>query len=343
MEANKANKVTHDLLTHLSDKSTCDFSLIFPDGKKIDVHSQIVSARSPMFQAMFASDMKEKKTGTMEVKDADFDVVEAMVHYIYTGVVKLLNESELKELLKIGHKYQINNLVDDCSVELVPDASNVLELGSFADFHEAQILVRKCAQFVARNPAVLDTLSWKEELKPHPGFLVSIIEYLKVKAVIVDTKEVEISRFATYKEELALWRGKKRTDAISFEINRQAILSGVGLFGNHSEESISVKITVKKVGSSSVIYSHYTSYESNRLALPIKIPIHAKLESGFKYTIGAVLGSGEWYYGTNPHNLVGNSVKTTDGFEVEFSNSDDSTDETCIKWGNIPALYFKVC
>merc|ERR1719228_1598004 len=50
---------------------------------------------------MIETDMKEKKEGTIDLKHVGVDVVTAMVHYMYTGVVEnSATEEYLIELLK---------------------------------------------------------------------------------------------------------------------------------------------------------------------------------------------------------------------------------------------------
>ena len=45
----------------------------------------LASSRSPVFQAMFISDMEETKSGTVKVEDVHPDVMTEILQYVYTG------------------------------------------------------------------------------------------------------------------------------------------------------------------------------------------------------------------------------------------------------------------
>ena len=50
-------------------------------------HQVILSARSPVFRAMFMADMAEKKTQKVDIKDMTPDVLYAMLIYIYEATL----------------------------------------------------------------------------------------------------------------------------------------------------------------------------------------------------------------------------------------------------------------
>merc|ERR1719228_3193212 len=112
---------------------------------------------------MIETDMMEKKEGTMDLKHIGVDLVTAMVHYMYAGVVgNSVTEEDLIELLKLGHKYEIHNLVEDCSEKAVVSRANVFQLGSVAELYEAKVLLKKCAEFISNDMSMLDENDWNE-------------------------------------------------------------------------------------------------------------------------------------------------------------------------------------
>ena len=50
-----------------------------------DCHEFVLSARSPVFRAMFQHDMAEKQSKVVEIQTLHSDVVAEMLQYIYTG------------------------------------------------------------------------------------------------------------------------------------------------------------------------------------------------------------------------------------------------------------------
>ena len=144
------NPVLKDLLKLLQDTSSCDFTLRCNKDKQVQVHRLILSARSPVFKAMMESDMKENRNGEVELHCSE-ETVNALVHYIYTGELKEEVKGEIiTELVKLGHEYQINDLVEDCADIFEITEKNVLQLGG------AQTLLKVCAKFISENKRVLD-------------------------------------------------------------------------------------------------------------------------------------------------------------------------------------------
>ena len=77
--------LSSDLSSLLRNTSKCDLKLICPGEGEVSVHSLIISARSLVFNNMLETNMSEKQTGTIIIKDFNIAVVKEMVHFIYTG------------------------------------------------------------------------------------------------------------------------------------------------------------------------------------------------------------------------------------------------------------------
>ena len=75
-----------------------------------------MSARSPVFKTLVASNMQENASGVVNIQDFKIGVVKAMVLYVYTAQIEDTSE-DLVELMKIGVKYFIQALVDVYSVK----------------------------------------------------------------------------------------------------------------------------------------------------------------------------------------------------------------------------------
>ena len=53
-------------------------------GKIFACHKIILASRSPVFKKMFESDMLEKRTGSVDIKNMTPEVLESLLEYIYT-------------------------------------------------------------------------------------------------------------------------------------------------------------------------------------------------------------------------------------------------------------------
>lgn len=82
--------------------------------KKFNCHRCILSARSPVFNAMFEHDMKEKISGVVIIEDAEPAVFQEFLLYLYTGSGKYLSSKNVTNLYDLGDKYNVKQLMDLC-------------------------------------------------------------------------------------------------------------------------------------------------------------------------------------------------------------------------------------
>jgi hypothetical protein len=76
------------------------------DGCKIAVHRSVLMARSDVFLVMFDHEMRESKSNEVDMDDVEFDVLEAMVHYMYTDEVPKVAQLA-DHLLLVADRYAI--------------------------------------------------------------------------------------------------------------------------------------------------------------------------------------------------------------------------------------------
>ena len=67
-------------------------------GKEFHVHQAILIARSPVFEAMFTHDTKERQDCRVDIPDIPEETFQQKLRYIYGGKVESL-ESYTEELL----------------------------------------------------------------------------------------------------------------------------------------------------------------------------------------------------------------------------------------------------
>ncbi|GMR54593.1 hypothetical protein PMAYCL1PPCAC_24788, partial [Pristionchus mayeri] len=95
-------------------------------GEKIYTSKAILAAHSPVFNAMFYSDFKEKNKEEIELKGVDREEFLEMLHVIYPSSKKITDKSA-EYLLRLGDRFQIAILMDRVEEFLVNyyDHSNI--------------------------------------------------------------------------------------------------------------------------------------------------------------------------------------------------------------------------
>jgi len=167
-----------------------DFSQLFESENYSDVtvtcadkefrcHKNILASRSPVFKTMLESDMKEKKTGRIEIKNMSSEVVGDMLKYIYSGDAPNI-DSHTKELFAAADQYQLEKLKEMCEEKLCSsiDANNCIELLVLGDLYHASPLKEASLRFLSVNMKKIKTSEWKESLIAHPTLLAEVMEVM---------------------------------------------------------------------------------------------------------------------------------------------------------------------
>ncbi|CAL1294973.1 unnamed protein product [Larinioides sclopetarius] len=145
-----------DLTSLHEDQSTCDVKLktktnTFP------VHTLILSARSPVFKAMFSNDMKEKTNGCVDVSDLQDETVRRFLLYLYTDQLEDLTWDDALHLFKAADKYAVIALRDKCSIFLKSNLNlkNACEALMLSDLHLDKNLKESTQNFILKNAKVI--------------------------------------------------------------------------------------------------------------------------------------------------------------------------------------------
>ena len=175
-------QLSQDLQKLLLDKDLVDVEIICGD-KSLPCHTIVLAARSPVFRAMFKADMTEKKKGKVEIQGFSFDVIQNMLHFVYTGMLSTteLAESEAVDLLGAADQYQLDLLKRLCENKLceILDVDNCLRLLATADMYQADRLKKLGMELVIKNMSTVVIKSsedWKKCVKNHPDLVVEITE-----------------------------------------------------------------------------------------------------------------------------------------------------------------------
>ena len=166
---------------HLS-KEMSDVQIKCED-QTFDAHQLILSARSPVFRAMFQAEMKEKDSRQVVIRDLKESVIPEMLKYIYTGTCCVNDEKPDMEvvsaLLGAADKYQMDVLKEMCENVLSSTLliENALELLSLGDMHSAHDLKKNALDIIVNNAKkITKTEAWKDFAKSSPHLLIAVFE-----------------------------------------------------------------------------------------------------------------------------------------------------------------------
>ncbi|XP_065205322.1 speckle-type POZ protein-like isoform X2 [Planococcus citri] len=133
------------------------------NGEEYPAHKLVLTARSPVFAAMFDHNVKENEENRVYIDDMDGKVVSEMLRFIYTGKCENLRELATG-LLAAADKYDLDRLKMICANELYENLSveNAASILALADMHGVKELKTEVIKFITGNPTeVLGTEGWK--------------------------------------------------------------------------------------------------------------------------------------------------------------------------------------
>lgn len=150
------------------------------EDKEFKAHKQILAARSPVFAAMFKSDMKESLMNSAEIKGISPDIFDVLLRFVYTDQVDLA-AIDVKDLLVVANRYLITSLQYRCE-KLLSESLTVqscTELLTFADLNNALRLKETSANFIRLHHAeVKPTTDWKNLKRSRPDLAVDVFDDL---------------------------------------------------------------------------------------------------------------------------------------------------------------------
>ena len=182
---NSLESLSDDFVKGFSE-SNCSDLQVNCWGRNFKCHEFVLSARSPVFRAMFQTNMTEKRTKTITITDHSPDVIQKMLQYIYSGKVDLDEQQELtRELLKAAEKYGLEMLKKLCEEKLCDSLvlKNSVKNLILGEMFGATKLMKNAMHLLASNmSSVLDTEEWEAFTEHHPALVTEVMR------VIVDKK-----------------------------------------------------------------------------------------------------------------------------------------------------------
>ncbi|GFR26005.1 speckle-type POZ protein-like [Trichonephila clavata] len=137
MHLNSTRILKENLESSYRENLFCDTKLKTITGS-FPAHKSILSARSPVFKAMFTHNMREKNSEYVYIEDLNDDTVQRLLQYIYTATLLDLQWDSACNLFAAADKYEILSLKSECSSFLKDNLSrdNACDLLILADRHQ---------------------------------------------------------------------------------------------------------------------------------------------------------------------------------------------------------------
>ena len=160
------------------------------DNKEFKCHKNILTCRSPVFKTMLESNMKEKESGRIEIKDMKLGVFEDLLKYIYSGEAPNIDD-HVDELFAAADMYQVEHLKELCDVKLCAgiNITNCINLLVLGELHHASTLKTSALNFMSENIQNINTSEWRTSLIAYPTLLVDVMESMISKNKSEDEKK----------------------------------------------------------------------------------------------------------------------------------------------------------
>ena len=145
-------KLSSDLSALLSQATHQDVVLKAGD-KMITAHRSLLSVRSPVFKAMFQTNMAETGSWCVRIQDMDAETMETMIGYIYTGKVPNLRTISAENLMIAAYEYHLEELKEICEqyISTVLTDENAFHKLKLAETYNCRLLEFQCLYYILRR------------------------------------------------------------------------------------------------------------------------------------------------------------------------------------------------
>ena len=142
-------------------------------GGSVSAHKLILSARSPVFAAMFGRGMAEAEASEVTLEGIEPAVLRSLVHFLYAEELDEGAMDDAAGLLAAADQYEVPRLVALCEEQLcegIDDESAAARL-VLAERHHAAQLKEACLDYIAEHhEAVMTSEGW-QQLGTQPNLL----------------------------------------------------------------------------------------------------------------------------------------------------------------------------
>ena len=151
----------HSILTDLQRNyeniaESSDVTILARGGETVAVHKTILMLRSPVFKAMFDSNMAESNSKQVHMPDFDHGTIRRMVEFLYKDSFTDIESTSLDDfisLLSISDKYLVLSLKDASSRYLskMITVDNIADMRHSAILYDSKTLLTACLHFIQSN------------------------------------------------------------------------------------------------------------------------------------------------------------------------------------------------
>ncbi|GFT97328.1 TD and POZ domain-containing protein 1 [Nephila pilipes] len=144
-------------------------------------HQFILSARSPLFRAMFS---REKTRKFVDLENLDAETVQRMLLFLYSDILENLNWQSACRLYFAADRYQIPSLKHECSSFLKQNLlpSNGCDILILADRHKDHELKITAQKYIETNKKEVSKTDQWQKLKINcPQLAIEILRLIRQK------------------------------------------------------------------------------------------------------------------------------------------------------------------
>mmetsp|Transcript_115166 Transcript_115166/g.221952 ORF Transcript_115166/g.221952 Transcript_115166/m.221952 type:complete len:218 (+) Transcript_115166:49-702(+) len=192
--------------------SACaDVVVTFGGGEESMVSSHVLRLASPVFEAMFNSEMLESQSKRLSVEVAskeDFDAFYAMLEPVSARKRRVL-ESDLPGILTLSDYYEVDALREECE-DLMTKMKPSIWLLVLSSKHQILTVYERCADVVA---AGLHNFTL-DELQEHPRVMMDILQRVQTKVKAAASLRPVLTEVRHYQTEVQLHTQKTPWSAV---------------------------------------------------------------------------------------------------------------------------------
>jgi hypothetical protein len=126
-----------------------DVTIVANDDVVLKAHKAIICARSPVFDKMFSTGMKETLTGKLNIIEFDSVVINELLRFIYCGKVENIADIDI-DLYNAAEKYDIKDLKSRCMESILKrlNTNNAVQIVDFAHRFNIKNLKISCCLLI---------------------------------------------------------------------------------------------------------------------------------------------------------------------------------------------------
>ncbi|KAK6030539.1 BTB/POZ domain protein, partial [Ostertagia ostertagi] len=188
--------------------------------KEIKAHRCVLGQHSPVFRSMFNNEsMIEAREGIIDIQDAKYESVRAMVEFMYTGSMDTVDSNSVDEVLAIADKYEVLPLKEQCEriISNTITQKNITSIAVFADTYTATLLKQAVIRYLTvHHKNIIRTPEWRAMKKDRYELANELLE-----AVLSASGDMDEESMSNSSKGPARKRMDWRVVIITYNVNMQ--------------------------------------------------------------------------------------------------------------------------